>query len=302
MWQAAETFQAAFDAVLELPERLTPAFETDRCLCCKEGGAVWRLRRRADGAPFLLRIGPEEALLEEFRLLNCAAQALPGSVPWPVDCFVQDGRGYLLRSYLPGQTLDQWRAARGGCSDRMCAEIGRQVCGLLAQLHSLDPPVIHRDIKPENLIMGPDGRLRLIDFGIARRYRAGADRDTRNLGTEGTAAPEQYGFAQTDARTDLYGLGMTLLWLRTGSYDRAALKQVGPGLRRALERAVSFAPDQRFASAAEFGRALTRQPQWQPLALCAAAAALLACAFAMDNDCAASRRSKIDNANQELEV
>lgn len=276
MQRVAETFQAAFDAVLELPERLRLTFEPDRCLSSKDIGSVWLLRRRADSALFLLRIAPEDALWEEFRLLDCVSQVLPGVVPFPLDCFSQDGKGYFLRSYLPGQTLAQWRDARGGCSDAKCAEIGRQICALLEKLHGMNPPVIHRDIKPENLIMGPDGCLRLIDFGIARQYRAGADRDTKNLGTEGTAAPEQYGFAQTDARTDLYGLGMTLLWLRTGSYERTALRQAAPPLRRVLARATDFSPDRRFASAAEFRRALTGRSSWKPWLALGLTAAVLA--------------------------
>lgn len=279
MQQGTERFQAAFDAVLELPERLRPSFETDRCLSDKETESVWLLRRRADGAPFLLRTGPEDALWEEFRLLDSVSQALPGAVPFPLDCFSEDGKGYFLRSYLPGQTLAQWRDARGGCSDAKCAKIGRQICSLLEKLHGMNPPVIHRDIKPENIIMCPDGCLRLIDFGIARQYRAGADRDTKTLGTEGTAAPEQYGFAQTDARTDLYGLGMTLLWLRTGSYERSALRQAAPPLRRVLERATDFSPDRRFASAAAFRCALTGRHRWKRWLAIGLTAAVLALAL-----------------------
>lgn len=275
-----EEFQAAFDAALALPERLSASYEPDRCLSSRGEGAAWRLRRRVDGAAFFLRIGPEEAVFAEFQLLKQAAEALPGRSAYPVDCFAQDGTGYLLRTWLPGQTLAQWRAARDGCSDRTCMELGRQLCALAAALHSLDPPVIHRDIKPENLIVGPDGCLRLIDFDIARLYRRDGSRDTERLGTEGTAAPEQYGFSQTDARTDVYAMGMTLLWLRTGVYDRAALAQAGPRLRRVLERATDFSPARRYASAADMGRALqARSVPWRAAAvgLAAAAAALALC-------------------------
>ncbi len=75
----------------------------------------------------------------------------------------------------------------------------------------------------------PGGGLSLIDFGAARRHTPGRDTDTRHLGTRTTAAPEQYGFAQTDPRTDLYAAGATLLWLATGSYGRKALAALPEG-------------------------------------------------------------------------
>ncbi|MBP3587499.1 MAG: hypothetical protein J6J51_00575, partial [Clostridia bacterium] len=253
----AADFQRTFERSLTLPARLAASFEIHRCLSVHEDRALWVLHRRADGAPFLLRTGQDLARVrEEFRLLTRAAQVIPGAVPWPVDYFEEDGAAWFLRSWMTGQPLDQWREARGGCSDRECIEIGRQLCGLLQTLHSLEPPVIHRDIKPENLIMGADGKLGIVDFDTARVYRDGLARDTKCLGTEATAAPEQYGFAQTDPRTDLYGLGMTLLWLRTGSYDRAGFKTLQPRLRKALERATDFSPDRRFNSCTEFARAL----------------------------------------------
>lgn len=253
-------FLQSFSEQLTLPPRLE-GYAVERCIRRKEGRTLWILRREIDGAQFLLRVEEDwPALRESFLILSRAAAALPGAVPQPVDCFFCEGRGWLLRSWLPGQTLEQWRRARGGCSDAQCAAIGKQLCELLDVLHRLEPPVIHRDVKPENIIISPQGQPQLIDFGIAREYRPGAERDTRVMGTEGTAAPEQYGCAQTDARTDLYSLGMTLLWLRSGSLDRAGLAHMGPKLRRVLERATDFAPDRRYASAAEMARALERRP------------------------------------------
>ena len=102
--------------------------------------------------------------------------------------------------------------------------------------------MIYRDIKPENILLLPDGGIGLIDFGIARQFKDGKDTDTRHMGTRATAAPEQYGYAQTDQRTDLYSLGMTLIWLLTGRYDRDSLTQteeISPHLRSVLEKAVA---------------------------------------------------------------
>lgn len=263
-----ERFLAAFDPLPEgLPPRILLAYEPESCLARREDRSVWRLRRRADGAPFVLKTAPAGTgdLMEEFRILARLSPLLPGAVPSPVDCFQEDGVEYLLRVYLPGETLARYRERQGGCTARECVRLGRKLCALLETLHSQTPPVIHRDIKPENIILLPNGEVGLIDFGIARQYKAGRDTDTRRMGTRSTAAPEQYGYAQTDRRTDVYALGMTLIWLLTGAYDREGLAKapgLPPRLRRTLEKAVSFAPEDRYPDVAAFSAALAgRRPR-----------------------------------------
>src|SRR5699024_643004 len=122
----------------------------------------------------------------------------------------------------------------------------------------LEPPVIHRDIKPENIVLGEDGAVGLIDFGIARQHKPERESDTRLMGSRSTAPPEQYVFAQTDGRADLYALGVTLSWLLTGSYERGALEgaPVSGRLRRVLTKAAAFSPAGRYPAAAALGRAL----------------------------------------------
>lgn len=257
------------DPLEGLPPRISLAYKAESCLSAREGRSVWRVRRRADGEPFILKLSlaGEENLAEEFQLLKRLSPQLPGAVPVPMDCFREGGTDYLLRSYLPGETLEQYRLRSGGCGAERCAEIGRKLCGLLETLHSLDPPIIHRDIKPENVILLPDGGVGLIDFGIARQYKPEQPQDTRRLGTRSTAAPEQYGYAQTDRRTDLYGLGMTLIWLLTGSYDQDSLDRtarVPRRLKRTLKKAVSFAPKDRYPDAPSLSAALAgrRSRKW----------------------------------------
>lgn len=249
-----------------LPPRIALAYEPSSPLSVREGREVWLLRRRCDNAPFVAKIDRNaEELMEEFRLLSLAYEALPGRVPMPVDCFEEKGAGYLLRSYLPGKTLDQCWNRTG--DESACIELGMQACELLEGLHAISPPLIHRDIKPENLVLGEDGQLGLIDFDIARRYDRSKDTDTHFLGTETTAAPEQYGFSQTDRRTDLYALGRTLIWMLTGSYDQEALDHVSISrrLRRVLLRCTDFSPERRYASAGELRAALAGKgpgPLW----------------------------------------
>ena len=249
---------------ITLPVQILKAYEPDSCLSHREKRFVLRLRRRRDGSLFVLKAIPSgtEDLEEEFQILTHLAPLLPGAVPRPETFFREDGTDYLLRTYLPGETLTHYRDREGACPEAVCVLLGRQICRLLETLHTQEPPIIHRDIKPENILLLPDGSVGLIDFGIARQYKSGQDTDTRHMGTRSTAAPEQYGFAQTDHRTDLYALGMTLIWLSTGTYEREALAQasnLSPHFKKALEKAVSFAPEDRYQSAQEFSAALAGQ-------------------------------------------
>lgn len=98
--------------------------------------------------------------------------------------------------------------------------LGRQLCQALAPLHREN--IVHRDIKPENIVLGADSQVYLIDFGIARFEKAGRSADTTLLGTHGYAAPEQFGFCQSDARADIYSLGVVLNQVVTGAFPNAA--------------------------------------------------------------------------------
>ena len=265
-----EIFLSTFDPVPEetrLPAAILADYTPDSCLADKGGRFVWRMRRRSDGALFVLKAAPlaDRDLMEEFCILARLSPLLPEQVPAPVSYFQDEETEYLIRAYLPGVTLAQYREQEDGCSPERCIQLGQKLCALLETIHSQQPPVIHRDIKPENVLLLPSGELALIDFSIARQYKAGQDTDTRHMGTRATAAPEQYGYAQTDGRTDLYALGMTLIWLLTGGYRAEALESVhGPKyLRGVLETAVSFAPESRYQDAASFSSALAGHPPRQ---------------------------------------
>lgn len=136
--------------------------------------------------------------------------------------FLDATHWYLVMDFIDGEPLDDYLTL----IDEPCLplweviDIGLQLCDVLGYLHRRHPPIIFRDVKPANIMRTPGGRIYLIDFGIARRFTPGQKRDTTPLGSPGFAAPEQYGSAQTTARTDIYGLGATLYFLLTG-YDPA---------------------------------------------------------------------------------
>lgn len=242
-----------------LPRRISSRYRLESCLAGTESGGVW-LMRGADECQYILKIdrAGRQALAREYAVMGQLPGEFSGLVPMPVDYFEQDDTAYLVRTYLPGRPLAEiWRQDNPRCAER-CVSIGVRLCALLERLHGMTPPVIHRDIKPENIILSPEGEPALIDFGIARNYRDGQGADTVFMGTRRTAAPEQYGYTQTDQRTDLYALGVTLAWMLTGSYDAGALDGADcPNrLKRCLRKAVSFDPSNRYSSAKEMGRAL----------------------------------------------
>ncbi|MDE7220463.1 MAG: phosphotransferase, partial [Oscillospiraceae bacterium] len=274
-------FQASLDTAA-LPGAAR-GYRLESCLANRDRDGVWLVRRKRDGERFVLRVSREGELREEFEMLSRLPPDLAGRMPAAVDFFEEDGAQYLVRSYLPGQSLaEAWEAREQPESG--CIRLGRQLCALLDRLHRLSPPVIHRDVKPENIILSPQGEPCLIDFGIARSYDPERDADTACMGTRSTAAPEQYGFSQSDQRTDLYALGVTLRWMVTGSYRAADLEEAdcSEGLKRFLRKAAAFDPADRYPTAAAMGAALARLERplgkrLRPLLLaCLLAAALAA--------------------------
>ncbi|MFC4101114.1 serine/threonine protein kinase [Paenibacillus xanthanilyticus] len=141
-------------------------------------------------------------------------------LPAIVDYIPRDYHGIemFVMSYIEGIHLKEFterRRERPLLVDEVL-RIGIQLADTLDYLHAQHPPVIHRDLKPTNVMVQHDGMVKLIDFGIARCYKPGTERDTRLLGTPGFAAPEQEGGGQSDARTDVYGLGALLYYLLNG--------------------------------------------------------------------------------------
>lgn len=115
----------------------------------------------------------------------------------------------VIEELIDGNTLDEL-LDRNVLSDDEKRDVVLQLCDALIFLHGADPPIIHRDIKAENIMVERDGNVILLDYDAAKLYRQGEGRDTVLIGTQGSAAPEQYGFRQSDIRTDIYGMGVLL--------------------------------------------------------------------------------------------
>ncbi|HYB02012.1 MAG TPA: serine/threonine-protein kinase [Ktedonobacteraceae bacterium] len=188
------------------------------------------------------------------------------NLPAFTDFFTEGARHFLVMEYIDGSTLeDLLDRNKGPFSEPRVLGWARQLCDVLEYLHSQQPPVIFRDMKPSNIMLTRSGRIKLIDFGIARLFRTRGSQDTQLLGTPGFAPPEQYGSAQTDERSDIYSLAMTLFQLLTCSISEngfgltnvhANFPKISSPVARSLEKATSLRPEDRYESIVVFRRAL----------------------------------------------
>lgn len=156
-------------------------------------------------------------------------------------CLEDNGYTYVIEEYIKGYTLQEILDNRGFLDEALTEQIILQMCDVLEILHTNN--IIHRDIKPSNMMLQADNRLVLIDFGAAREIKTVQGRDTVVLGTPGYAPPEQYGFAETDVRSDFYALGITMNELLGPEYDGK--------LKKIIVKCTRFDPQQRIASTKE---------------------------------------------------
>ena len=239
--------------------------------------AVYKGRDTRTGALVAIKemsfsaVSPEERsqaiqnFLAEARILSRLNHP---NLPAFTDFFTEEARRYLVMEFIDGETLEDLLDRSGRpIPERRVLSWAKQLCDVLEYLHSQQPPVIFRDMKPGNIMLTRSGQIKLIDFGIARLFRNGGPQvqDTQLLGTPGYAPPEQYGSAQTDERSDIYSLAMTLYHLMTCSISEkgfglhnvhADFPQISPLVARALEKATELRPEDRYESIVVFRRAL----------------------------------------------
>ena len=181
-----------------------------------------------------------------------------------IDC---DDTFLIVMDYIEGNPLSKALETSGAQNQDDVIEWAKQLCDVLGYLHSRKPPIIYRDMKPSNVMLKPDGNVMLIDFGTAREFKSTSVADTTCLGTQGYAAPEQFGgHGQTDARTDIYCLGASMYHLVTGHnpatppYEMYPIRQWNPMLSSGLEEIILKCtqrnPEDRYQSCAELLYAL----------------------------------------------
>src|SRR5271156_2012293 len=195
------------------------------------------------------------------READTLAQLKHQAIPAITDRFELANRHYLVMEYVEGRNLEEELAARGEpLPEGLVIDIARQLCDVLVYLHGLVPPIIYRDMKPSNVMLNSNGRVVLVDFGIARLFKAA--RKGTMIGTLGFAPPEQYQ-GLVDPRADLYSLAATLHYILTGrdpekfppfSFPpvRELRPEVSGNLAGSLDMALAYKPEDRPQAVQEF--------------------------------------------------
>ena len=277
------TYEAQVLDDLVLPPPLEQQYSLQSCL--KDGERQVYLLRDHAGKPAVLKTQlteEETSLRQEYDLLHRLRHP---QLPRPLAYLEWEGREYLVRDYVEGISLAEQVEAQGPLTPSQVREISLSLCQVLNYLHRQNPPVICRDVKPQNVILDPSGRCHVIDLGAARRYRAEQREDTVLLGTRATAAPEQFGYQQTDQRSDVYSLGMLMCYLLSGNYDLPPKRPGQNDLVRIIRRCTAFAPQNRYSSVRGVYRALKyRRLRWTAVAAVCAVCGVLLCFFLRPSD------------------
>lgn len=267
-----------------LPAKIREKYEIIKCLKDGEDTGTFLAQNGQSGSFCVIKRARgrfRKLLRQEYEVLVELTEKKFAGIPIPYGIEDDGEEVFFLREYVNGRSLYEYAEESGGLSWRRIAEIGGEICKIVEQFQKLENPLVHRDIKPENLILTDGGELVLVDFGTMRTYRAQGNRDTFLIGSDGTAAPEQYGFRQTDRRTDVYAIGRTLWFLAAGCYQEDALKEarISRWLRHIIDKSASFDPGKRYQSAEELRKALERCRRTAYYQT-AAAGAVLICALA----------------------
>lgn len=188
----------------------------------------------------------------------------PG-IPRIVDIFYENNNLYMVQDYIQGQTLKECVKQNGIMEKEKVCNITSSLCDIIAYLHGLSPSIIYRDLKPANIIITPDEKVVLIDFGISRVYKEDRDDDTVYMGSNGYAAPEQYGSGQSCKQTDIYGIGMVMYHMTTGKVPSTHLEplvddnyiNVDDNLRRIIQKCAQIDIKDRYSSAVELKNEIT---------------------------------------------
>lgn len=226
-------------------ETVFPYFEIEKTLKSGKRGNVHLVRYRDTKIRCIYReFAGNEEVYHKLQEIDCP------HLPKIYGIQEQDGQVYVLEEYIQGDTL-AFLLEGSPLTQAQTEEISMQICEALKILHGLG--AVHRDIKPENIIIRGNEAV-LIDFDVSRLVKPENHTDTQIMGTTGYAAPEQYGFSQTDARADIYAMGILINEMLTGQHPSKRL-EAGP-LRPIIERCIEVNVDKRYPTAEELRRAI----------------------------------------------
>lgn len=228
-----------------LKNSIDSLFETEKLLKQSPRGSVHLIRHKASGKKFVFRQYSGSCEVYK-KLLTVQCPYLPQIA----EAAEENGQSAVLEEYIIGDELS-FLIEGVRLTDNETRLIVSHLCKALWVLHSMG--VVHRDVKPENVIIrGSDAVL--IDFDASRTYKPEMDTDTQVMGTTGYAAPEQFGLNQTDARADIYSLGVLMNIMLTGMHPTKKLASGKMG--RIIQKCTMTSPDKRYQSVLQLMDAL----------------------------------------------
>ena len=184
-------------------------------------------------------------------------------IPSIYECLPEGGNLILVEEYVQGRTLEDM-LTESVFEEEKAIQILLDLCSALKMLHNAKPAIVCRDLKAENIMLDRSGNIKIVDFNIARTYQDGKARDTKLLGTAEYAAPEQYGFFQTDNRTDIYALGVLFNYMLLKKFP---VEQMAEGIAgQIVRKCICLNPDERYQTVEELEneiRKLYRQEDFE---------------------------------------
>lgn len=175
------------------------------------------------------------------------------------DFVYENGDTYILEENVDGSTVEELLCEAEAFSEKRTAAIIIEVCKALEQLHKEKPPVVHNDINPSNIKIREDGSVKLFDFDISRIYKKGQSQNTMLFGTEEYASPEHFGYGQSEPRTDIYCLGVTMHKMLTGRGLSSEHRITYDGsLKNVIRKCLEFDPKNRYGSVLALRRDLEK--------------------------------------------
>lgn len=227
---------------------------------CKnlQKGDLWAVKEVVKNEALDIDILSEAKLLKKLKHPN---------IPKILDTFYKDDILYMVQDYIEGQTLKEYVLAKWILDPEEICRIASSLCDILTYLHNLKPAVIYRDLKPSNIMITPEGKVVLIDFGISKTYKVNKNSDTVVMGSNGYAAPEQRGLGQSCRQTDIYGIGMVMYFMANGRVsttdsepfsDESYSKNFNNDLKKIIQKCVKSHIKDRYKSAAELNRELMK--------------------------------------------
>lgn len=223
---------------------LEEGYEVLACLGNRPGQEVFLVRRKNEGKIYVKKYVSAKSAEVYTRLQDIVHR----NIPRIYSVAQGEDKGIVIEEFINGETLEEYMEKRGVLEENQVCSIVREICSALFVVHNRG--IVHRDIKPENVMISNDGVVKVIDFGIARNIKEGKTQDTEILGTAGYAAPEQYGYGQTDARADIYAIGVLMNRLLTGELPAQHLYSA-PVLQDIIKRCIEMDARNRFQTIQE---------------------------------------------------